>query len=159
MEQVPHLERCFITGIWQERMLDISKTGRQSAQGQAAAASRQATKPPSQQSSQQSSRQSNQQSKQEQPTGLPGHAPDSPVTATATATTATAQRSHQTPVSMFISQRFRHFAQMLWTVARVDTVIKNYVLSWMEGTGIHMDMETRCETPRYSLTLCYDQRL
>jgi hypothetical protein len=31
---------------------------------------------------------------------------------------------------MFVSSRFQHFVHMLWTMAKLDMVIKNYTLTW-----------------------------
>lgn len=35
---------------------------------------------------------------------------------------------------VYISHRFKHFVQMLWTCSRVDTIIKNYALAWVASS-------------------------
>jgi hypothetical protein len=33
---------------------------------------------------------------------------------------------------IFISPKFLHFSQMLWTMAKIDVVIKNYTIMWLQ---------------------------
>ena len=47
---------------------------------------------------------------------------------------------------VYISPRFKHFAQMLWTVAKVDIVIKNYTLAWFQSQGITADSTVSRQT-------------
>jgi hypothetical protein len=37
----------------------------------------------------------------------------------------------------FISPRFKHFAQMLWTMVRIEVVIKNYTVAWFMSNIQH----------------------
>ena len=32
---------------------------------------------------------------------------------------------------MYISPRFRHFAQMVWLACKIDVVVKNYTVAWL----------------------------
>jgi hypothetical protein len=34
---------------------------------------------------------------------------------------------------IFISPKFLHFSQMLWTMAKIDVVIKNYTIMWLQA--------------------------
>ena len=44
---------------------------------------------------------------------------------------------------VFISPKFQHFAHMLWTVAKIDCVIKNYTSAWLQ----QQSKRTRLQLP------------
>lgn len=39
--------------------------------------------------------------------------------------------------SSYISPRFKHFVQMLWTISKLDTIIKNYTIWWLGARFSH----------------------
>ena len=58
------------------------------------------------------------------------------------------------PGGVYISPKFKHFAQMLWTLAKLDVIVKNYVSAWLQsrhssGTS---QVAKRCQRPgKYQL--------
>ena len=210
-KEVPHLERCFITGIWQvilyfgqsmiagarpahaksrwdmagnsvslaehdcrrfltcslqERMIDVSKSGRHNTTNHITNSShttnsgRQspALSTPASSPSVSSQRSSVRSQSPENLRGLPlgslqledqeiGQMQQQPVTTPERhaserhaserhAVGRAAPQSNTMPPStspVYISHRFKHFVQMLWTCARVDAVIRNYALAWINA--------------------------
>ena len=45
--------------------------------------------------------------------------------------------------------RFKHFAQMLWAISKLDTIIKNYTIWWL-GARCHRGESRQCITTRFS---------
>lgn len=148
--EIQYMERCYITGVWQDKNIDISKGGRGSNNMVLcnSTTTSNATSPLGQSPI---------------PSPMPSPSPvssrnggggnesclSSPVAAAA-ATTSAATTSAATPPiqpppptlvasmggiggGIYISPRFKHFAQMLWTIAKLDVIIKNFACDWFNN--------------------------
>lgn len=128
-KEVSYLERCYITGVWQEKNIDISKSGRGSSNS---ASNSNATSPlPS-----------------PSPTPTPSPMP-SPIGGAMGSGASSPPPTSITPIQsmggsgVYISPRFKHFAQMLWTIAKLDVVIKNYASDWFNSLGVFASNQSR----------------
>ena len=109
-KEVPYMERCYITGVWQEKTIDISKGGRGavSTAGDGGGVSGAST----------------------------------PLSTTSGSLNSV-QNIPTTTGGVYISPRFKHFAQMLWMIAKLDTIIKNYAVDWFQCQDISVSSQSR----------------
>lgn len=139
-KEVRNLERCHITGVWHERCIDISKGGRGSSSVIDPTDFMQDNLKTPEVSSTSSS-------------VLPSPSPSHISITTPNHGSSSIDSSVLTPLrtvhmqqtmygstsmsgstsgGLFVSPKFRHFTHMLWTVSKLDIVIKNYTTSWLQ---------------------------
>lgn len=126
-KEVHGLERCYITGVWHEKCIDVTKGNRSTTTPTSTPAMSPSTPTSGVPTS-------------SVPTsgGYPtsGYPPHSPTVSCCWSPAGTVGVTGGSMGGVFISPRFRHFAQMLWTIAKVDMVIKNYTLAWFQSNNV-----------------------
>lgn len=110
-QESANMEKCCITGIWYEQCVDLLCKGGGGSNMREKETS--TTKKQKQQHASSSSSSASSYKKK------------SP------STTSESTNGLVKTTSLFIAPKFKHFSQMLWTVSKLDLVIKNYTLSWL----------------------------
>jgi hypothetical protein len=134
-------ERCYVTQVWHERCLDVSRCSRGSSAAAATTATTTTTPRPETPTAGASTPASPCAISAPGTPSLSCSTPlPSPPPATAASDAVTAATSPSpsiayttmTPTrsSVYISPKFKHFAQMLWTAVRIDHVVRNYSIEW-----------------------------
>ncbi len=132
--EVSYMERCYITGVWQEKNIDISKGGRGNSNNSGSSGSNSNGTSPLPRSPSIS------------PATTPLFTPAASGGAGCSPLGGVDRVSSSSPLpnpppssssgnGVFISPRFKHFAQMLWTLSKIDLIIKNYASDWYNGLG------------------------
>lgn len=155
-KEVRNLERCYITGVWHERCIDVSKGVRGGGGGGGGLLVSGNTSDRVAESREGESLSNSCSSSVASSSNLPspttpasllrggGCGPSSSPSITLESMYST-QTMYCTTTStgsattgVYISPKFRHFAHMLWTTSKLDTIIKNYTTSWLQVCVHHL---------------------